>query len=159
MANKKNIFITVLLLSTIASFFLFSRAENKGGELSRASSDKVQSPVAVDTSEPTSIEAPQTHMVRLLKEGMDPRELIVKVGESVQFNSADGRSHNIGQGDGGDPDLGRAHDHPQEALESGKFNKDEGYLVTFTRPGVYSFHDHFDSDLFITIIAYEKDAK
>lgn len=159
MTDKKNIFIAVLLVSALASFFLFSRTENEMRQLNPTGRDKIQFPAAIDTSESKSSEVPPTHTVRILKDEMDPRELVVKVGESVQFNSADGRTHNIGQGDGRDPDLGRPHDHPQGALESGKFNEDEGYVVTFTKPGVYSFHDHLDPDLFITIIAYDGEAK
>ena len=43
-------------------------------------------------------------LVALTKDGIKPDTLAIKVGQYVQFNSADGQSHNLGLGGGEDGD-------------------------------------------------------
>lgn len=95
--------------------------------------------------------------VSIKPEGMDPSELAVKVGDYVQFNTADGKNHNLSLGDG--HDAGRdghdtlAHDH-SAGFESGKFGPGEAYRVQFKRAGTYVMHDHDQPTNRILIVVY-----
>lgn len=93
------------------------------------------------------------HYISLLADKIEPNAIIIKVGEVVQFNTKDGRIHNIAQGAGAG--LGSKHDHTEGGLESGNFNADEGYRVSFKKVGTYEFHDHDNPKLFVTIVVYK----
>ncbi len=99
--------------------------------------------------------------VNLTPSGMEPGEIAVKKGEFVQFNSADGKKHNIslGEGAGGDEQSGHQahggkHEH-RASLASGDFEADEAWRVQFDEVGTYQLHDHYNPDLNILIIVYE----
>ena len=92
------------------------------------------------------------HHIALLSTGAEPDALAVKVDEKVQFDSKDGSTHDIASG-GGD-EYGHDHDHA-EGPESGIFDAGEAYLVTFSKAGVYHFHDHKHPNVFVTVIAYD----
>ena len=106
--------------------------------------------------------------VALRSDGMDPSELAVKVGQFVQFNSADGKSHNISQGKGADEgsaanhedtdtDHG-AHDSPHDHVgeyASGDFGADEAWRVQFNQIGTFRLHDHYNPDLNILVVVYD----
>lgn len=82
------------------------------------------------------------HEVVINDDQMKPNAMLVKTGESVQFNPKDGKKHNIASGKGSKgPNTGPGHNH-QEGSESGYFEPDEGYRVTFNKEGVYYYHDH-----------------
>lgn len=91
--------------------------------------------------------------VQLRKENKDPIDLLIKKGESVQFNSKDGGQHQIVQGGHGNTT------HGTSSLDSGVFNNDEGYLLEFKETGKYDFHDNYDHDYTITVIVYDPDKK
>lgn len=99
--------------------------------------------------------------VMLSPSGMEPNELAVRAGEYVQFNSADGKKHNIslGEGAGGAEDQdhsphGGKHEHAA-GLSSGDIAPDEAWRVQFKEPGTYSLHDHYDPKLNILVVVYE----
>jgi plastocyanin len=98
--------------------------------------------------------------VALTSTGMNPSELAVKVGEYVQFNSADGQSHNIAEGDGVDHDDhdGSGHHDHVGGLISGEFGADEAWRVQFKQPGTYKLHDHLHPNQRILIVVYEDKA-
>lgn len=94
--------------------------------------------------------------VNITKDGIDPDTLTVKVGEFVQFNSADGKQHNLGLGGGVDGDK-TAHDADHEHVgefTSGDFNADEAWRVQFKTAGTYKFHDHYNPKLNILVVVY-----
>ncbi len=101
-----------------------------------------------------------SHVVNLLSDHADPSVIAVVKGEYVQFNSKDGKTHNIGQGSGDDEvhqSLGAdQHDHAAEGKESGEFSPSEGYRVQFNQTGTYAFHDHLNPKISITVVVYEK---
>ncbi len=99
---------------------------------------------------------PIIHHVALTEKGADPADLLIEVGEYVQFDSKDGRIHDIasGAGDGYD----EHHDHTATGLESGDFKPDEGYLVQFKKIGSYYFHDHLHPTLTISVAVYQPSA-
>lgn len=94
--------------------------------------------------------------VALTKDGMKPDTLTVKVGEYVQFNSADGEQHNLGIGGGEDGDH-VAHEAEHEHVgdfSSGDFGADEAWRVQFKQVGTYKFHDHYHPKLNILVVVY-----
>lgn len=97
--------------------------------------------------------SPAIHQVSLYEKGADPDALFVGVGESVQFNSRDGKSHIIAQGGGSEFD--QEHDHSEFGPQSGLFGPDEAYRVQFKKKGTYHLHDHLNPKIFVTIVAYE----
>jgi plastocyanin len=94
--------------------------------------------------------------VNLTKDGMSPDTLTIKEGETVQFNSADGNTHNLGVGTGEGESGGHEvhHEHIGD-FESGDFKMDEAWRVTFKQTGTYSFHDHYNPKLNILIVVYQ----
>jgi plastocyanin len=109
---------------------------------------------------PKTASAAADHTVNLLADRADPTAIAVLKGEYVQFNSKDGKTHNIGQGSGDDPvhqQLGQdVHAHNYNEKESGNFGADEGYRVQFNEVGTYAFHDHLNPKISVTVIVYEK---
>lgn len=93
------------------------------------------------------------HQVSLYEEGAVPDALFVGVGEFVQFNSKDGKSHIIAQGGGSEFD--QEHDHSEFGPQSGLFGPDEAYRVQLKKKGTYHLHDHLNPKIFVTIVAYE----
>lgn len=92
------------------------------------------------------------YMVMLQNNKADPNVLTIKKGEYVQFNSNDGKYHNLTQGLGNR--LIKQHDH-SIGVDSGKFGPDEAYRVQFKEVGEYDFHDHYYPDIYVTVIVKE----
>lgn len=103
----------------------------------------------------------QNVCVSLTTTGMSPNELAVKIGEFVQFNSADDQMHNISMGRGEDGSKGQnheAHNAPHEHIgdySSGDFGADEAWRVQFKKAGTYHLHDHYHPNLQIVIVVYD----
>jgi plastocyanin len=99
------------------------------------------------------------HYVALHASSSDPADLLIKVGEFVEFDSKDGKTHNISSG-AGNAD-GEKHDHAVGAdeLESGDFAADEGYLAQFKKVGTYYFHDHLNPNIHISVGVYDPNVK
>lgn len=90
------------------------------------------------------------HEISLLSDKAVPDVLSIKLGELVQFNSKDGRDHNMAQGEG--DEFEKSHSHNEQAIESGRFGPDEGYRLELKKVGVYHFHDHYNPAVYSTII-------
>ena len=86
--------------------------------------------------------------VSLQQDGALPGEIAVQAGSVVQFNSADGKSHNLSLGKGGD-----GHDHAGP-FHSGEFAADEAWKVQFKEDGTYYFHDHLNPDINVLVVVY-----
>lgn len=97
---------------------------------------------------PTSASACDGFCVALTENGAQPAELSVPAGSFVQFNSADGKSHNISLGKGGEE-----HDHGG-LFYSGEFGPDEAWRVQFEREGSFFFHDHQNPDINVLVVVY-----
>ncbi len=93
--------------------------------------------------------------VALTTEGMRPDELAVEAGSFVQFNSADGKKHNLSVGEGGGGHDGK-HEH-RGKLASGDIAPDEGWRVRFNEAGTYELHDHYNPKLNILVIVYDSE--
>jgi plastocyanin len=125
--------------------------------------------VASSTSEDSSLGSKQNpHQVSLTKDQTKPVDLLIDVGDYVQFNSKDGGEHQIIQGkptaDHGHDEYadavhGEEHGAADSPLDSGVFKADEGYIVQFNDVGKYEFHDNYNHDYEISIIVYDKDKK
>lgn len=112
-------------------------------------------------SKPAAAASCQGICVALTAEGMNPDTLAIKVGEFVQFNTADGQTHNIslGAGDDGHEDKDHAaHDAPHEHVgdySSGEFGKGEAWKVQFKKTGTFHLHDHHHPNLQILVVVYQ----
>lgn len=80
----------------------------------------------------------------------DPDTITVKVGDVVQFNSADGKAHSLSTGLGG-----AAHEHTGP-YSSGEFKADEAWRVKFKEAGTFKFHDHNNPKINILVVAYQQ---
>lgn len=87
--------------------------------------------------------------VALQSDKASPDTLTLKAGESAQFNSADGKTHQLSLGLGGEK-----HDHAGP-YNSGEFKSDEAWRVQFKEPGTYKFHDHFNPKVNILVVVYK----
>ena len=97
-------------------------------------------------------ECPVDVCVALQSEAAVPDTVAINVGQSIQFNSADGQTHSLSQGLGGEE---HSHTGP---YSSGDFAGDEAWRVQFKQPGTFKFHDHYNPDVNILVVAYEPDA-
>lgn len=86
--------------------------------------------------------------VALTSSGAKPNTIAVPVGTYVQFNSADGRSHNLSNGKGGEE-----HVHSGK-FRSGEFKADEGWRVQFSKEGSYFLHDHLNPKINVLVVVY-----
>lgn len=86
--------------------------------------------------------------VALNKDKAVPDTLTITPGEYVQFNSADGRSHSLSIGAGGDE-----HSHTG-SFSSGTFKADEGWRVQFKDEGSFLFHDHMNPKINVLVVVY-----
>ena len=77
-----------------------------------------------------------------------PDTITVTAGSTIQFNSADGKSHDLSLGEGGDH-------HKQNAnFNSGEFKADEAWQVQFNEDGAYTFHDHLNPKISVIVVVY-----
>jgi plastocyanin len=117
--------------------------------------------------------------VDLIDNRAEPSAVSVEKGKHVQFNTKDGKTHNIGQGGGeagthavnpavpgnGHPEgdastdhqhaTSEAHDHTAGTKVSGDFGRDQAYRVQFNETGTYTFHDHLNPKISVVIVVYD----
>lgn len=86
--------------------------------------------------------------VSLLENKTDPDTIAVPRGSYVQFNSADGKSHSLSLGKGGE-----SHSH-SGSFSSGEFGADEAWRVQFNDEGTFFFHDHFNPKINVLVVVY-----
>lgn len=108
------------------------------------------------------------HEIALTSDQKEPIDVLINVGDYIQFNSRDGGDHQVIQGK---PTIEHGHDELSDAtngeehgtsgspLDSGLIKADEGYLVQFNNVGKYEFHDNYHHAYAITVIVYDKDKK
>lgn len=91
--------------------------------------------------------------------GMEPNSITVKVGEYVQFNTADGKKHNIslGKGAGDATSQNAPHEH-QGDYSSGEFGAGEAWRVQFKKAGTFRLHDDNNPKDNILVVVYEPGA-
>ena len=86
--------------------------------------------------------------INLFADKAVPDTIAVPVGTYVQFNSKDGKTHDLAQGEGG-------HEHVHTGkFQSGDFKGDEAWRVQFTQDGHYYFHDHLNPEISILVVVY-----
>jgi plastocyanin len=86
--------------------------------------------------------------VALTKDGASPNSIAIVKGSTVQFNSADGKTHSLSLGKGGEE-----HSHTGK-FSSGDFKADEGWRVQFNDEGSFYFHDHFNPKINVLVVVY-----
>lgn len=94
--------------------------------------------------------------VSIQNSGMNPAELAVKVGEFVQFNSADGKSHNLTTANPDAEDHDSIHGGSPTSISSGEFAADEAWRVRFKQPGTYKLRDTKNVNQEILVVVYEQ---
>jgi plastocyanin len=145
---NKNYFIVGCLLAGIIILAAALSVTYKGTKKAKATTE-------------TAVAATSTEVVNhiALKDGKaTPADLLIKVGEFVEFDSKDGKPHDIASGKGND--YGNHHDHTVgDGIESGAFAADEGYKVQFTKVGIYYFHDHLSPSIAISVAVYDPTQK
>ena len=134
MKNKRTIIIAgfALLLMVVGGLSMST--------LAMAGSKRM---VLVDSSGNT------VHQVALMNDKMSPDSLTIPVGQTVQFNTADGLKHDIGFGAGGD------HHQEDNNYASGEFGVGESWRVTFKKVGSYQLHDHEHANMNILVVVYQ----
>lgn len=129
-----------------------------------------EDPVANTASSTSDVKGSKEnpHVVSLTKDQKEPVDLLINVGDYVQFNSKDGSEHQVIQGkptaDHGHDEYadavhGEEHGKTDSPLDSGIIKADEGYLLQFKNIGKFEFHDNYNHDYAITVIVYDKDQK
>lgn len=111
-----------------------------------------------------------THMVMLEKDGAKPDIVTINIGDTVQFNSRDGRSHQIVEEPGkehasnnyplatlGEWLIPKASAHGEErhksgGLKSAVFGPDEAFQIRFDERGIKTFGDHLNSGFSIVVV-------
>lgn len=86
--------------------------------------------------------------VSLNKEAASPETLTVKTDDFVQFNSTDGKKHNISL-----VHSGAQHDD-ESHYDSGDFAGDEAWKVQFKKDGAYSFQDKYNEKINVSVVVY-----
>lgn len=86
--------------------------------------------------------------ISLTESGATPAEITIPAGSYVQFNSRDGKTHNMSLGQGGEE-----HDH-KGPFHSGEFKGDEAWKVQFKEDGSYYFHDHYNPKINVLVVVY-----
>lgn len=114
--------------------------------------------IASRTYANASAKADTSHSVALTMSGIKPSAIAITKGDYVEFDTKDGRTHEIGQGKG-DDEVHHAsgqdvHDHLIGGKLSGNFGPGEGYKVRFSQTGTYDFHDHLHPELSLTVVVY-----
>ncbi len=119
-------------------------------------------------------------IVNLTPQGALPDSVNVKVGQTVEFRAADGKSHALSLGEGSSKRGASArtvrlahngednnsdktdaqstentHQHDEVDFSSGEFKANESWRVTIKEAGTYFFHDHLNPDLNILVVAYQ----
>jgi len=98
-----------------------------------------------------SVEPDQT--IGLYSDRADPGEVYLKVGQVLQFNTKDGKTHRIALGEGGTD-----HEH-LSSTNSGNFGADEGWRVRFDNVGTFYFHDHLNPNINVLVVVYKPSIK
>ena len=110
----------------------------------------------------TTAKPDTSHIVELTTSGAKPSAIAITKGDYVQFDTKDGRTHEIAQGKGGGEghhtDGQGKHEHLSGGKLSAGFGPGEGYKVQFNQTGTYDFHDHLNPELSSTVIVYEAGA-
>lgn len=96
----------------------------------------------------SSVPACKDTCVSLYEDKASPNTIAVAVGSYVQFNSKDGKTHDLSLGAGGEE-----HQHMGK-FQSGEFKADEGWRVQFKNEGTFTFHDHYNPKVNIVVIVY-----
>ncbi len=149
--------LLIAILSFGAAFAIRSNAE-----------ESVATTASTVTEDSTLGTKENPHVVSLTKDQSKPVDLLINVGDYVQFNSKDGGEHQIIQGkptaDHGHDEYadavhGEEHGKTDSPLDSGVIKSDEGYLLQFNNIGKFEFHDNYNHDSEITVIVYDKNKK
>ncbi len=121
----------ILFIAAISFAAVFSFAQKKNSSRSLNKAD-----------------CPVSECVSLYSQSASPDTITVTVGSFVQFNSSDGKKHNIS--------LAHSvvqHEDASE-YESGDFEADEAWKVQFKKDGAFTFRDKYNDRISVNVIVY-----
>lgn len=132
--NQKTLIIVLFVLASLSGFGLvYAISSNDNDQVGKQAACQAQ-----DTC------------VALNADKASPDSVAIERGGYVQFNSADGKSHNLSLGKGGEE-----HNHKGK-FHSGEFKADEGWRVQFSDEGSFFFHDHLNPNINVLVVVYEQ---
>lgn len=130
--NNSLLVIGIAVVAALGSFLLVNAVSQKSSSPSKSNCQGI--------------------CVALSADGAEPDELSVKVGEYVQFNSADGKKHNLGLSSGS---RHGGQGDSSEQYNSGDFAADEAWRVQFKQTGSYELTDRYNPKQTILIVVYK----
>ncbi len=135
--KRQELFLPVLLvLVMVLSFGAVYSLTSKNNKSQIVEAQTAKDPSCSDTC------------VDLYQGKASPNTLAVAVGSYVQFNSKDGKTHDLSLGGGGSE-----HEHTGK-FQSGEFKADEAWRVQFKEEGTFTFHDHYNPEVNIVVVVY-----
>lgn len=150
MFNQKSryIIVTALIFGIVGFAGAFAVASNKKSSHNSGSNNHSHSSSSEHSKTADKVKTADI-FVDLEEDRAAPDSLTVPVGKTVQFNTKDGKEHNLSLGSGGEE-----HEH-SGPFHSGAFGKDEAWRATFTEVGTYQFHDHNNPKINVLIVVYK----
>lgn len=144
----------VFSVGVISSFFVM-RSLVSGKEVARQPSTQIQETNPENKSEVSELKPYEieTQEIKVFADRMEPTVITAKAGNSVQFNPKDGLTHKIGIGEGKTEESDHEHDATSAPVE---IKADEGYKVSFNKPGTYYYHDHENPASKVMIVVFEE---
>lgn len=137
--NKNIVIATVVVLVLIVGGWFLTRPKQiMAPEVTTQDTQTtVSTQSAVATGEAMMEE---TKMVSIIAAGFSPKDLTVKVGETITWTNADSANHTVS-----------SDNHPVHTLfpflNVGKIMPQEKKMVTFEKAGKYTYHDHLNPSL------------
>ena len=129
--NRTTLLLAVLVLAGFLSFSVIYMVS------ARRSTNKIQ---RISNCKDTCVD--------LYQDKASPDTVAVTVGSYVQFNSKDGKTHDLSLGAGGSE-----HVHTGK-FQSGDFGANEGWRVQFNEEGSFVFHDHLNPKISVLVVVY-----
>ncbi len=146
------IVIVALTVGFAGSFAYASHKERNsvGYKLSHSSNSvRTEGPEFNITSDASIKDLKADKTIDLLSDKASPGEVTLPVGQVLQFNAKDGRTHRLALGEGG-----TEHEHTSQT-DSGNFGADEAWRVRFDKPGTFYFHDHLSPKISVLVVVYQ----
>lgn len=129
MKLRYGILLGILLLVGVGSFFLFNKEK-------QPSSEKAQKP---------QIHLPKEVTVTLDENGFSPEKVTIKTGVAVRWKNESGEEQSVNSDEYPTNQL-------HKELNFGVFSNGSSVVYTFTKPGIYGYHNQLHPEQKGTII-------
>lgn len=133
MSNNKNVIITGVIIVVVLLLFVGVLGFSK-------KSNNTQNQV-----NPTAMPLPKESAVSLTASGFEPQTVTIQAGGAVRWTNNSNKSATV-----------NSDDHPTHRkfpeLNLGEFSNGSTLVHIFTKPGTYTYHNHFSPDQKGTVI-------